>query len=210
MSEQRTVQTSGGERVITIADQRAAALEAKKVQEAAGKKRAEKKARIARVLERGYIVDRLTVDLPGELHGEWVAIDQIERWEALGFWVDKEHAHKRALHPDTQEPAAAGPSRVGDVIFMTCLQEDFEIMQEVKKEMYAERHGSPADKKRKMQEEEREFKNLVEEDIGLPVVDEGKETPVGKSGIDDGINEAKRRVESANPAPAGLAEIGKR
>jgi len=93
---------------------------------------------------------------------------------------------------------------------MTCTQEDFELMQEVKQEMYTERHGSPTDKKRRMQEEEREYKNLVEHDIGLPVVDEGKEVPVGKSGIEEGIEATKQRIANANPSPAGLAEIGKR
>jgi len=211
MSEQRTAASPSGERKITIADQRAAALEAQKIQEEAGKKRAEKKARIARVLERGYIVDRLTVDIPGDLHGEWVAIDQVERWEALGFWVDKDYAFKRQLHPDGTGDAKAGPSRVGDVIFMTCTQEDHEIMEEVKKELYIKRHGSPAERKRLMQTEEREYKDLVEKSIGdLAVVDEGKELAIGKEGIEEGIEATKQRLEGVSPPPAGLVEMGKR
>ena len=41
--------------------------------------REQKRARYARVLERGFIVDRCTVEnLPPTLHGEWVPRDPIE------------------------------------------------------------------------------------------------------------------------------------
>lgn len=202
MSEQRTATTSsGGERKITVADQRAAALEAAKI-------RADKKARFARVLERGYIVDRLTVDLPDHLHGEWVALDQVERWEALGFRVDKEHAFKRQLHPDGSGDRSGGAARVGDVIFMTCAKEDYEIMQELKHEMFVKTHGKPGEKKALTQREEREFKNIVENQVGdLAVVDEGKEHPARDAQIKDAIAETVKRVSEA---PVGLAEMSKR
>jgi len=203
MSEQRPViHPLLGERVVTSEDKARAATEAAKLT------RKEKKARIARVLERGYIVDRLTVDLPKDLHGEWVPIDQIERWEALGFWVDKEHGFKRQLHPDgSGDKTAGGVARVGDVMFMTCSREDYEIMQELKHEMFIKTHGSPGEKKALSQKEEQEFKNLVETEIGLPVVDEGKEHPARKEQIQDAIKAAQARV--GEQAPAGLAEMGK-
>jgi len=202
MSEQRTVDTTGGvTRNITIEDQRNAALEAQKL-------RADKKARFARVLERGYIVDRLSVEIPPGLHGEWVAVDQVERWEALGFEVDKKYAFKRQLHPDGSGDKSGGAARVGDVIFMTCPQEDYEIMQELKQELFQRTHGSPKDKKRLMQKEEQEFRNVVEMQMGMPVIDEGKESPARKEQIKDAIAAAEKRV--GEQAPAGLAEIGTR
>lgn len=204
MSEQRTVvHPLAGERVITPEDKVRAAAEVAKLTA-----RKEKKARIARVLERGYIVDRLTVELPKDLHGEWVPIDQIERWEALGFSVDKEHAFKRQLHPDgSGDRTTGGTARVGDVMFMTCSQEDFEIMQELKHEMFIKTHGSPGEKKALSQKEEQEFKNLVETEIGLPVVDEGKEHPARREQIQDAIKATQQRL--GEQPPAGLAEMGK-
>lgn len=195
MSEQRTVTTaSGAERKITVEDARAAALEAKKL-------RADKKARIARVLERGYIVDRLAIELPANLYGEWVPFDQIERWEALGFQVDKDFAHKRQLHPDGSGNKESGTARVGDVIFMTQPMEDHEIMEEVRQEMFVRTHGSPNQKERLAQQEEREFEGIVEDQIGLSVIDEGKERQARKDQITEAIGAAESRVT--------LAELGK-
>lgn len=96
--------------------------------------RASKKARLASVLDRGMVGDRLSVDLPKDVYGEWVPNDKVEihRYEALGFEVDKKYASSRSLHSD----GAEGTSIVGDVIFMTCDMETKEIIEEIKKENY--------------------------------------------------------------------------
>src|SRR5690242_7548495 len=40
--------------------------------------RAERKARLATILDRGFVQDRLTVELPPDVHGEWVRNDPLE------------------------------------------------------------------------------------------------------------------------------------
>jgi hypothetical protein len=142
-------------------------------------KHLEKRARIARVLERGYVVDRATVDnLPPHLHGEWVPDDpmEIERKKALGFWIDREFAPKRSLHGQADE---ADKARIGDCIYMTCLKEDKQLIDEIRYEQYVKTHGSPEELKRLKQQEERDFAKLTES-IGLPVVDESAENVAHK------------------------------
>src|SRR3990167_2789201 len=97
------------------------------------------KARIARVLERGLTADRLSVDLPNELIGEWVPRDiiEVDRKKALGFWIDTEHAKDRALHSD-----GAGGAIVGDVIFMVTTKQRKALIDAVKRERFEKLHGS--------------------------------------------------------------------
>lgn len=96
--------------------------------------RSEKKARLATILDRGMVGDRLHVELPDDKYGEWVPNDKVEiyRMQSLGFEVDKEYAKRRALHNDGTE----GISIVGDVIFMTCDRDTKDIMEEIKRENY--------------------------------------------------------------------------
>ncbi|KKM76313.1 hypothetical protein LCGC14_1381440, partial [marine sediment metagenome] len=50
-------------------------------------KRKIRRARLATILERGRTVDRLHVELPEDVHGEWVPNEQkdILHYESLGF-----------------------------------------------------------------------------------------------------------------------------
>ena len=138
--------------------------------------RKEKKVRFARVLDRGFIVDRLNVedDCPPELHAEWVSTDpvEIERKRALGFEiVTAEWAKKRSLHGDGTDRAV-----VGDVVLMSCSTEDYEIQQEVRQERFNELHGP-----RSNQKEEQEFKTRSKiEAPMLPVIDKGSAKPLSK------------------------------
>lgn len=138
----------------------------------------EKRARIARVLERGYIVDRAVVDnLPPHLHGEWVPDDpmEIERKKALGFWIDTEYAPKRSLHSE----ADVGKAKIGDCIYMVCPKEDKDLIDEIRYEQYVRTHGSPDELKRLHQKEEEDFSKLTGT-LGLPVVDESAENSARK------------------------------
>ena len=138
----------------------------------------EKRARIARVLERGYIVDRAVVDnLPPHLHGEWVPNDpmEIERKKALGFVIDTVYAPKRSLHSE----ADVGKAMIGDTIYMTCPKEDKDLIDEIRYEQYVKTHGSPDEIKRLHQKEEADFNNLTGT-LGLPVVDESAESSARK------------------------------
>jgi hypothetical protein len=92
----------------------------------------QKLARIAQILDRGIVVDRLHVNLPEGVHGEWVRDDPIaiERMKAIGFEVDTQFAKSRALHDDT------GKVKVGDVIFMTAPQEIRDLVKQVRKRKF--------------------------------------------------------------------------
>ena len=119
--------------------------------------REQKKARRAKIFERGVLGDRLHVDLPDHLYGEWVANDKVQIYtkEGLGFRIDTEYARQRALHDKGD-----GASYVGDVVFMICDREDKEILDELRRERYAQVHNPKAGK----QKEERDFISLNDPD----------------------------------------------
>lgn len=140
----------------------------------------EKKARFARVLERGFTVDRLTVELPGDKWGEWVADNDVEimRKKALGFTIDTEYAAKRSLHSD-----GTGAPIVGDVIFMIQSREDHEILDELYRENYIRMHGSPEQKK---QLEDSDYESSLAMIPEVPVINES----VARDARKEQINEA--------------------
>lgn len=138
----------------------------------ARKKAADKKARFARVLERGFLADRLTVtDLPDDKHGQWVANNEVEiiRMQELGYTIDTEYAAKRSLHSD-----GTGRPIVGDVIFMTCSREDHEIVEDLRREQFVRMHGSPDEKRALQQREEAEFAASFDAETkhDIPVIQE--------------------------------------
>lgn len=175
MSNEREVLTPGGQtRVVTEADKQAAdAIIA----------RAEKKARYARILERGFLVDRLSVELPADKHGEWAPADQVDRWLALGFENGAEFASKRGLHG-----AADGYVHVGDAVFVVCAKEDKELLDEARMEQYIATHGSPQQKAELKQKEEKDFESrLHAEARELPVVEEGSAKAARREELRDAI-----------------------
>ena len=124
--------------------------------------RSEKKARIATILDRGMVGDRLNVNLPNDTYGEWVPRDNVEiyRMQSLGFEIDKEYARTRALHSDGTD----GSSVVGDVIFMTCPKEVKELIEEIKRDNY-DRVNAP-----KRSKEEIDFEASLKKSNEVPVI----------------------------------------
>lgn len=100
--------------------------------------RSERKARIAELLSRSIVEDRLNVrELPNDLYLEWVPMDdtEINRKKALGYRIPDENdkwIHGNALHSD-----ATGKPIVGDVIAMVCDRETKELIDEVQAERAA-------------------------------------------------------------------------
>ncbi len=140
--------------------------------------RAEKKAQFARVLERGIINARLEVDLPEGVYGEWVRDDDTEimRMESMGFQIDKEYAKKRRLHSKGDDA-----SYVGDVVFMTCSQENHEIIDEVKLDMYNAHHGIKDDNQ---QQEDTDYATKVKSQVPeVPVIEESKTVSASREDI---------------------------
>lgn len=175
MSIEREVTTTKGTEV---------ALTEEKIKETETQKR----ARFARVLERGFVVDRTSVVLPPHLHGEWVSKDpmDIERKKALGYWVDEEHAIRRSLHSDGSggKEAKSGPSFVGDTVYMVCQKEDFDLMEQIRQENYDKANGKPGET-HGTQKEEKEFKNRIERsDVPTPIIEESKERVARKAELE--------------------------
>jgi hypothetical protein len=129
----------------------------------------QKRARIARILERGLTADRLSVKLPDDMYGEWVPRDamEIERMRGFGFEIDTQYAVNRSLHPQ-----GTGEAVVGDVIFMVAPMETKEIIDEIRTAKFEEMHGSPNQDKRKNQKEERE----AVAGSPLPIINESVES----------------------------------
>jgi hypothetical protein len=149
----------------------------------------QKKARFTRILERGIVADRLIVELPDGLYGEWVPRDQVEidRKRLLGFEIDDQHAIRRGLHSDgTDRPI------VGDCVFMVCSAETKQLIDDVKRERYRQRHGKPGEV-RKGQEEETSFKKDVDSRLGMPVIDESVARPANRDDIAAALSEEVTR-----------------
>lgn len=127
------------------------------IQSADGKTEAEKRkefrARTARLVTRGHIVDRLNVQLPADVHGEWIRDDAvaIAEAQALGFEIDTKYAVQNKLHTD-----ASGKAKVGDAVFMTIPKWMKEEIDSIKAEQTAVHHGT---KKGTKPVEERDYEN---------------------------------------------------
>lgn len=176
MSEERKVEVAGKARLIdapATKDVLNKAMdqltESEKAQLKTDETTQEKRARFARVLERGFINDRLNVELPPHLHGEWVLDDPvaIDRARALGFDIDKEYATKRGLHS-----SGDGAAKVGDVIFMVQSMEDHMLMEEIRQKRFEDMHGKPG---KPSQKEEREYAASVKAKAPeVPIIDESR------------------------------------
>lgn len=139
---------------------------------------AELEARLSRVLERGIIVDRTTVDLPDGVYGEWVCNDDpdIVRMQLMGFEVDTKYAVDRSSHAD----GTGGIAKIGDIIFMTCPQRVKDTIERVRKRIY-----DRANPKKGSQKEEKDFAQSMASirETHLPVTDESIQSEAGEAEI---------------------------
>lgn len=92
--------------------------------------KAQRKTKLAQVLDRGMVSDRLVVkDADPSKHYEWCRDTEIDidRWRSLNFEVELERGE--GLH-------GQGDNRrvVGDAVLMSCSKENFEILEELKAE----------------------------------------------------------------------------
>lgn len=125
--------------------------------------RAKRKAMLVQAFDRGIIHDRLKVQLPPHLHGEWARNDpmEIDRLRSVGFEVDYEYATKRSLHSD-----GSGGAVVGDVIHMICPRELKELIDEVRMDKFMAVNGKPGERKAKTKEERELAANIVRDSGG--------------------------------------------
>lgn len=150
--------------------------------------RAQRKARLAVLLDRGIVSDRLTVELPPEIHGEWNRNDplEIQRLRTLGFEVDTKYAPARALHND-----GTGSAVVGDVVFMITSRENKELIDEIRHEQF-----SASNSPRKAREE-KQFEEKTGKDTGgqIPTFTDSTQKSVRKEEILAALNEVDQQTK---------------
>ncbi len=91
---------------------------------------AEKKARIAQILERGVIAEKITIrDGDPNKYYVWVRTreEDIDRYRALGFEIETQAG-------DRIHPTGDGKRVVGDVVLMSISMEEHLIIEEVKED----------------------------------------------------------------------------
>lgn len=131
------------------------------------KLKAEQKKIYAQMLDRGLVYDRMSVQLPPDLHGEWVRNDAaaINRLATLGFRDGSDYVRDKALHSD-----GTGKVIVADVVFM--------VIDKIKKEAYDEAISELGARRRGDNREEKEFASSIETNFpGVePVISESSRT----------------------------------
>jgi len=122
---------------------------------------AEYKARMAGVFDRGLVIDRLHVELPDHIHGEWVARDPqfVKRMEIYGYSIDTEFAPKKSANDHGD-----GTANLGDVVFMTIPKWKKEIIDQVARDKYRDTHL----RNRRKQKEESDFE-ANNRGLGMPL-----------------------------------------
>jgi len=173
MSEERTVLNAETGESMSLSDA---------IEKSPKETRAEKKAKLIQILSRGMAVDRLHVDLPDDLYGEWIPNEQaeIQRMELLHFTVDTKHAPKSKLH-DTGD----GKTTLGDTVFMTCSRETHEILEEIRREEFVKMNGPPGETVT-TQKEEAEYAAVTDR-IGVPIIEESSARVAKKAEIEKAL-----------------------
>lgn len=162
-------------------------------EEIAGRKRMEEfyalpvdkqKARLVTILDRGIVFDRLKVDLPNDLHGEWCRNDplEIDRMRTLGFWVDTTYATRRRLHSD-----GSGANIVGDVIHVVTTKENKKMIDRVQLENQERFNKRPKDAP-----EETTGRSSVPSEI--PVFSQSTQRPATVSDVVDALKTTEQQT----------------
>lgn len=129
----------------------------------------QQKAKVASILDRGVIHDRLKVNIPPDLHGEWVRNEplDIDRMRTLGFWIDDTYATRRALHSD-----GTSANIVGDVIHMVTTRQNKKMIDHVRNEMQERSMRNP---RKAIEEEGAGFGSASKPDAVIPTFSESSQ-----------------------------------
>ena len=147
---------------------------------AAALAKAELKKKVAEIYSRGVTADRLHVDLPEDVVGQWVPnnVTDIHRLETLGFVLDDKYAKSRRLHDKGDNY-----SYVGDVVHMIAPKIVRDVIDEVKRERYQSIHGG----KKKKEEKDFEAQQETLAGTGIGTIAGGGTVPVNTQAILDAI-----------------------
>lgn len=135
------------------------------------------KKRLASVLDRGFTVDRLTVNVPPDQWGEWIPNDDasLARADLLGF-TPAPHliANQKINDNGTQRQG------VGDVIFMTQPMWMHQMIEKKRREDYARNH---------LQTKQREEKDFINSNakIDMPAHANSEAIPADGHSIKDAL-----------------------
>ena len=130
--------------------------------------KAQRKAKLAQVLDRGMVSDRLVVkDADPRKHYEWCRDTEIDidRWRSLGFEVEAERGE--GLHGKGDDRRV-----VGDAVLMSCSKQNFEILEELK--------GERKERKRRMNAKKEYLMRARKFNPDVPVLD-----PLNVEGLDE-------------------------
>lgn len=97
--------------------------------------RAKKKGRLAQILQRGFVNDKLVVEgADPEKYYCWVRdeVGEVARMKALGF--DMENEAGSGIHGTGDLTR-----RVGDVVLMSCSRDNYQLIQEIRMEQKSRR-----------------------------------------------------------------------
>lgn len=141
------------------------------------------RARIIQIRERGLVIDALAVDLPDDLHGEWVHNDavSINQKEILGFGIDTEYSVKKAI-----TDGGDGTGRVGDVIYMTQPKWKHDMLEGERRTSYFKNHLQD---KRK-QKEEKDFLD-IQRNLDMPTTTHSTANEATGPQISEALNNKK-------------------
>lgn len=104
--------------------------------------RAAVRARLIEGADRSFVDDRMTVDLPSDVHGEWVGVDDFSQYNAqqAGFIDGTSYINKnKFLHQHVEG------GRIGDVKFMVKPKWLYDEQENVRKEINARKHSLKSD-----------------------------------------------------------------
>lgn len=132
----------------------------------------EQKARLARVLDRSFSVDRLRVNLPPDVYGEWVPSDPVSVAEAelKGLQVDEVYAPQSAV---------GRSNRHIDCIFMTMPKITHDVIESMKLDEYNRIHNPKKNNEGKIVGQAEDKTNSPEANaVGLPIISESQTSSV--------------------------------
>ena len=155
--------------------------------------RAKRRARLVHILERGVMHDRMKVDLPPGIHGEWARNrpEDIYYMQSLGFEVASGKDFKVR---GTNANATEGDGIVvGDVIFMTCPKDLKDDIDAIRLEQFYAKNGKPGDN---VGREEKDFQKLTQAGTGgiIPTTVESKTSTMSLNEVARAVAEADRQI----------------
>ena len=150
----------------------------------------EREARMATILDRGLVHNRLKLDnVPVDLHYEWVRNDpdEIARMKILGFWEDKNYSRGRSLNGD-----GTGTGIIGDTICMMTMKENKQMIDKINLE-----RTSDESRDVKKSRETSEFAGQTMRGTGgdIPTFDESKQTVIGSDDVREALARANNQTK---------------